>query len=225
MLQKIIPSSKALLAGALVSALLVPACSKSDTATEKQPETTTAAPAQPDPAAAAAKPAEPQAEPTAVTPEGEQAAQAAGPLAEGQEAPDFTAQAHDGSTVELAKLRGKPVVLYFYPKDETPGCTVEAQSFRDELPELAKLDATLIGVSMDTLESHKAFADNHKLNFPLISDADGAIAAKYGVDTSKGYTARVTFVIGPDGKIAKVYPAVQVQGHADEVLAALQSMK
>lgn len=217
MLQKIIPSSKALLAGALVSALLAPACSKSETtAGETQPETTTA---QPDPAAAAAKPTE-QAEPTAVAPEA-----AAGPLAEGQEAPDFTAQAHDGSTIELSKLRGKPVVLYFYPKDETPGCTIEAQSFRDDLPELAKLDATVIGVSMDSLESHKAFADNHKLGFPLISDEDGSLAAKYGVDTSKGYTARVTFVIGPDGKIARAYPEVKVQGHADEVLAVLQSLK
>jgi thioredoxin-dependent peroxiredoxin len=213
-------SSNALLAAALAAVLLAPACNKAEENPSTQPEVTKPAePAQPDPAAA--KPAEPQAEATAVAPEGDQA----GPLAEGTEAPDFTAPAHDGTTVELAKLRGKPVVLYFYPKDETPGCTVEAQTFRDELPELAKLDATLVGVSMDTLESHKAFAENHKLNFPLISDADGAIAAKYGVDTSRGYTARVTFVIGADGKIAKVYPAVQVQGHADEVLAALQSMK
>jgi peroxiredoxin Q/BCP len=224
-MHSMIRSSKALLAGALACALMAPACSKSESEQNPSPQPEAAKPAepaQPDPGAAA-KPAEA----TAVAPEGaEQAARAAPtPLAEGQEAPDFTAPAHDGSTVELAKLRGKPVILYFYPKDETPGCTVEAQSFRDELPELAKLDATLIGVSMDTLESHKAFADNHKLNFPLISDADGAIAAKYGVDTSKGYTARVTFVIGADGKIAKVYPAVQVQGHADEVLAALQSMK
>ena len=215
-------SSNALLAAALAAALLAPACSKTEETTSPQPEATKPAePAQTDPGAAA-KPAEPEA--TAVAPEGtEQPAPT--PLAEGTEAPDFTAQAHDGSTVELAKLRGKPVVLYFYPKDETPGCTVEAQAFRDDLPELQKLDAHVIGVSMDNLESHKAFADNHKLNFPLISDADGAIAAKYGVDTSKGYTARVTFVIGPDGKIAKVYPAVQVQGHADEVLAALQSIK
>jgi peroxiredoxin Q/BCP len=211
-------SSNALLAAALAAALLAPACSKTEENPSPQPEVTE--PAQNDPGAA--KPAE--AEATAVAPEGSEQP-APTPLAEGAEAPDFTAQAHDGSTVELAKLRGKPVVLYFYPKDETPGCTVEAQAFRDDLPELQKLDAHVIGVSMDNLESHKAFADNHKLNFPLISDADGAIAAKYGVDTSKGYTARVTFVIGPDGKIAKVYPAVQVQGHADEVLAALQSIK
>jgi peroxiredoxin Q/BCP len=211
--------SNALLAAALAAALLAPACSKTEETTSAQPETTRPAePAQNDPGAAA-KPAE--AEATAV--ESEQPAPT--PLAEGAEAPDFTAQAHDGSTVELSKLRGKPVVLYFYPKDETPGCTLEAQAFRDDLPELQKLDAHVIGVSMDTLESHKAFADNHKLNFPLISDADGAIAAKYGVDTSKGYTARVTFVIGPDGKIVKDYPEVKVQGHADEVLAALQSIQ
>lgn len=222
-MHSMIRSGKALLASALACALLAPACSKTEESSAPQPEAAKPAePAQPEPGAAAK--ATETAEATAVTPEAAQPA-APTPLAEGQEAPDFTAPAHDGTTVELAKLRGKPVVLYFYPKDETPGCTVEAQSFRDELPELAKLDATLIGVSMDSLESHKTFADNHKLNFPLISDADGAIAAKYGVDTSKGYTARVTFVIGPDGKIAKVYPAVQVQGHADEVLAALQSLK
>jgi thioredoxin-dependent peroxiredoxin len=213
-------SRNALLAAALAAVLLAPACNKAEENPSPQPEVTKPAePAQPDPAAAAKT-----AEPTAVAPETTEEA-APTPLAEGSEAPDFTAPAHDGTTVELAKLRGKPVVLYFYPKDETPGCTVEAQTFRDELPELAKLDAKLIGVSMDTLESHKAFAENHKLNFPLISDTDGAIAAKYGVDTSKGYTVRVTFVIGADGKIAKVYPAVKVQGHADEVLAALQSMK
>ena len=216
-------SSKALLAAALAAALLAPACSKEETTA--QPEAAKPAdPAQPDPGAAA-KPTEP-AEATAVAPEGAGSEQQAPtPLAEGTEAPDFTAPAHDGTTVELSKLRGKPVVLYFYPKDDTPGCTVEAQAFRDDLPELQKLDAHVIGVSMDDLESHKTFADNHKLNFPLISDADGALSAKYGVDTSKGYTARVTFVIGPDGKIAKVYPAVQVQGHADEVMAALQSIK
>jgi peroxiredoxin Q/BCP len=213
-------SSKALLASLLAVALLAPACNKTEENVSPQPEPPSAEPAQPDPAAAAAKPAEP----TAVVPEGAEQA-VASPLAEGQEAPDFTAPAHDGSTVELSKLRGKPVVLYFYPKDDTPGCTVEAQAFRDDLPELQKLDAHVVGVSMDNLESHKTFADNHKLNFPLISDADGAIAAKYGVDTSKGYTARVTFVIGVDGRIARVYPAVQVQGHADEVLTALQSLK
>lgn len=146
-------------------------------------------------------------------------------LAEGQEAPSFTAEAHDGSTIELAKLRGEPVVLYFYPKDETPGCTAEAQAFRDEQPEFEKLNAKVIGVSFDSLESHKAFAENHQLNFPLVADPGGEIAAKYGVDTSRGVAARVTFVIDAQGKIAKVYPKVQVQGHADEVLAQLQSLK
>ena len=205
-------TSNALLAGALACALLAPACSKAEETA--QPETAQPEAARPE--TAQPKPAEPV-EPAAV--------EAAGPLAVGQDAPDITAPAHDGTTVELAKLRGKPVVLYFYPKDETPGCTIEAQAFRDELPALQALDATVVGVSMDSLESHKAFADNHGLNFPLISDADGTIAAAYGVDVSKGYTARVTFVIGADGKIAKVYPAVQVQGHAQDVIASLQSMK
>ena len=146
-------------------------------------------------------------------------------LAEGQDAPDFTAQAHDGSTIELGKLRGAPVVLYFYPRDETPGCTAEAQAFRDDQPELAKLNARVIGVSLDSLDSHKAFADHHGLNFPLVADPGGEIAARYGVDTSRGVAARVTYVIDASGKIAKVYPKVQVQGHADEVLAVLQSLK
>jgi peroxiredoxin Q/BCP len=153
------------------------------------------------------------------------AGQPAGLLAEGQDAPNFTAQAHDGTTIELGKLRGEPVVLYFYPKDETPGCTAEAQAFRDEQPELEKLNARVIGVSLDSLDSHKAFADNHGLNFPLVADPGGEIAAKYGVDTSRGVAARVTYVIDAGGKIAKVYPKVQVQGHADEVLAVLQSLE
>ncbi len=170
---------------------------------------------------------------TAQAPAGDQSADQAaaaatagqGLLAEGQQAPDFTAQAHDGTTIELGKLRGEPVVLYFYPRDETAGCTAEAQAFRDDQPELAKLNARVIGVSLDSLDSHKAFADNHDLNFPLVADPGGEIAAKYGVNTSRGVAARVTYVIDASGKIAKVYPKVQVQGHADEVLAVLQSLK
>ncbi|ACY14431.1 peroxiredoxin [Haliangium ochraceum] len=146
-------------------------------------------------------------------------------LAVGAPAPDFTAPTHDGTSVQLSALRGQPVVLYFYPKDETPGCTAEAQAFRDEMPAFEKLDATVIGVSLDSVESHKAFADNHSLNFPLAADPDGAIAAKYGVDTSRGVAARVTYLIAADGTVAAVFPEVRVDGHADEVLAALQAME
>lgn len=145
-------------------------------------------------------------------------------LAEGTSAPDFTAQAHDGTTVQLSELRGKPVVLYFYPKDETPGCTIEAQSFRDEMPDFEQHGATVLGVSLDSIESHKQFAENHKLQFPLLADTEGEIAAKYGVSTEGGYARRVTFVIDPKGAIAKVYPQVDVKKHADEVLEVVKSL-
>jgi len=197
---------------AAFAALPAPGCTKNEN-TGESAEATAQAPAG-DPSAG------PAAAAAAAT-----TGQPAGLLAEGQDAPDFTAQAHDGTTIELGKLRGEPVVLYFYPRDETPGCTAEAQAFRDDQPELAKLNARVIGVSLDSLDSHKAFADNHELNFPLVADPGGEIANKYGVDTSRGVAARVTYVIDASGKIAKVYPKVQVQGHADEVLAVLQSLK
>lgn len=146
------------------------------------------------------------------------------PLAQGTPAPDFTAQAHDGTTVQLSKLQGKPVVLYFYPKDETPGCTIEAQSFRDEMPDFEQHGATVLGVSLDSIESHKQFAENHNLQFPLLADTKGEVATKYGVSTEGGYARRVTFVIDPKGTIAKVYPQVDVKGHADEVLEVVKSL-
>ena len=142
-------------------------------------------------------------------------------LAVGTEAPDFESVAHDGAHLRLRDLRGAPVVLYFYPKDETPGCTAEAEAFRDESARMQQLGGRVIGVSLDTIESHREFARHHELAFPLLSDAGGAIAAKYGVSTRSGFAERVTFIIGPDGKIARVFPEVRVSGHADEVLTAL----
>lgn len=205
------------------AALLAPGCAKNESAAPGAAgEATATAPAEASGEATAQATATGQNQPAA--PGAAAAAPASTLLAEGQDAPDFTAQAHDGTTIELAKLRGEPVVLYFYPKDETPGCTAEAQAFRDEQPEFEKVKARVIGVSLDSLDSHKAFADNHQLNFPLVADPGGEIAARYGVDTSRGVAARVTYVIDANGKIAKVYPKVQVQGHADEVLAALQSL-
>lgn len=147
-----------------------------------------------------------------------------GPLIEGAEAPDFAAPGHDGTVVRLSALRGRPVVLYFYPKDETPGCTLEAERFRDRSVDLTAAGVQLIGVSMDDVASHKAFAANHGLAYPLISDSDGAIAARYGVETSSGHAKRVTFLIGPNGRIAKTFPAVEVQGHDDAVLAAVHDL-
>jgi peroxiredoxin Q/BCP len=145
-----------------------------------------------------------------------------GELAVGSPAPDFTTKAQDGSTVHLAALKGKPVVVYFYPKDETPGCTKEACSFRDSWDALAKTGVILIGVSTDTEDSHKAFAAHHKLPFLLVSDADGKIAQSFGVPLQEGYTSRQSFVIGPDGLLKKIYRKVDVGVHAQEIMADVQ---
>ena len=136
----------------------------------------------------------------------------------GQPAPDFTATAQDGSTVHVAALGGKTVVVYFYPKDETPGCTKEACSFRDAWTAIGKTGAVLVGVSADSIESHKAFAAHYKLPFLLVSDPDGSIGKKYGV-AFEGYHHRETIVIGKDGKVKKTYRKVDVAVHAQEILA------
>jgi thioredoxin-dependent peroxiredoxin len=135
----------------------------------------------------------------------------------GKPAPDFTSAAQDGTSVHLAALKGKHVVVYFYPKDETPGCTKEACSFRDTWQDIAKTGAVLIGISADTNDSHKAFAAHYKLPFLLLSDPDGKIGAAYGVPFA-GHHQRETFVIGADGNVAKVYRKVDVTTHAAQVL-------
>jgi peroxiredoxin Q/BCP len=150
-----------------------------------------------------------------------------GELTPGSEAPDFTATAHDGTELRLSKLTGKHVVLYFYPKDETPGCTKEACSFRDAWRELAATGTVLIGISTDGLESHRSFADHFQLPFHLVSDPDGAIAKAYGVPQRyrsasgveyTGILARQTIVIAPDGRVKKIYRTVDVTTHAREIL-------
>jgi peroxiredoxin Q/BCP len=197
----------------VVSAALALVACKSQT---DAPPAASAAPAAATPAAAPAAPA--PAAPAAPAAPGDEKL-----LAVGAPAPDVTGKAFDGTEVSLAKLAGKPVVVYFYPKDGTPGCTTEARDFRDDSAAFAALGAAVVGVSMDTPESHKGFAETEKLTFPLLSDPDGAIAAKFGVDTTRGFAKRTTFVIGKDGKIAKVFPDVHVQGHSDEVLAAVKA--
>ena len=146
-----------------------------------------------------------------------------GELAVGSPAPEFAARAHDGTEISIAALKGKPIVVYFYPKDETPGCTKEACAFRDAWKDLAATNVVLVGVSSDSADSHKKFAEHHKLPFHLVSDADGAIAKAYGVPTTLGYVARQTFVIGADGKLKKIYRTVDVGKHASEVLADVKS--
>jgi peroxiredoxin Q/BCP len=135
----------------------------------------------------------------------------------GKPAPDFNAPAQDGTTVHLSALKGKPVVVYFYPKDETPGCTKEACSFRDSWAALAKTGAVLVGVSADTLASHKQFVEHWKLPFLLASDPDGSIGKLYGVPFD-GVLHRQTFVIGADGLVKKVYRKVDVTTHAQQIL-------
>ena len=135
----------------------------------------------------------------------------------GQPPPDFTATAQDGTAIHLAALKGKPVVVYFYPKDETPGCTKEACSFRDAWDALSKKGVVLIGISADTDESHRAFVANHKLPFLLVSDPKGVIAAKFGVPMHLGFESRQSFVIGADGNVKKIYRDVDVTVHAKQI--------
>ena len=145
------------------------------------------------------------------------------PLAAGAPAPDVTFQLHTGEKLSLASLRGKPVVVYFYPKDDTPGCTVEAQEIRDLYEELKRTGAVVIGVSTDAPDSHRAFAEKHALPFLLASDAAGDVAKAFGVALKNGRMTRVSFVIGADGRIKRTFPQVTPKGHAAELLQAISS--
>ncbi len=147
-----------------------------------------------------------------------------------ENAPEFTLPADDGTKLKLSSLRGSPVVLYFYPKDDTPGCTKEACAFRDRSQELQKLGAKLLGVSADSVESHVKFRDKFKLNFPLLADVDHKVAEKYGAWREKNMYGkksmgiqRSTYLIDAKGKVAKVWKAVQVDGHDEKVIEALKA--
>ena len=148
--------------------------------------------------------------------------------AEGSNAPDFTLPSQDGSLVSLKDYRGKWVVLYFYPKDQTPGCTREAHNFQIDQPKYAALDAVVLGVSVDSVESHKKFCTNDGLNFKLLADTEHKVAKSYGSLTNLGvvkFAARHTFVIDPAGKIAKAYTNVDPAKHSSEVLADLNQLQ
>lgn len=143
----------------------------------------------------------------------------------GDAAPDFELETDDGSTVRLSDLRGRKVVLYFYPKDDTPGCTVQACEFRDSVQRLDEGDALVLGVSPDSVESHRKFKDKYDLNFPLLADTDHAVAEAYGVWKRKSMfgkkywgVERSTFVIDEAGKIQRALRKVNPKGHAAEVL-------
>lgn len=150
----------------------------------------------------------------------------------GDKAPDFTTQDQAGNQVGLGDFLGKWVVLYFYPKDMTPGCTTEACTFRDANQALTELGAVVLGVSTDTVQSHAKMASKHSLNFPLLADPDRRIVDAYGVWGPKSFmgrvfngTRRMTYIINPEGRIAKVYLKVKAKTHTEEVLADLKALQ
>ncbi|HHK42915.1 MAG TPA: thioredoxin-dependent thiol peroxidase [Planctomycetaceae bacterium] len=152
-------------------------------------------------------------------------------LEPGTRAPAFQLKDDHGRTVKLSDFKGRPVVLYFYPKDDTPGCTKEACAFRDASDRLQELGAVVLGVSPDSVESHAKFRDKYHLNFPLLSDPQHRVAEKYGAWREKNMYGkksmgiqRSTYLIGPDGKIAKVWKRVRVDGHDRQVLEALAEL-
>jgi peroxiredoxin Q/BCP len=153
---------------------------------------------------------------------------AKGDLKVGQKAPDFTVLNDKGGKVKLSDFKGKKVVLYFYPKDDTPGCTKEACAFRDGIAEIRRRGAEVIGVSIDSVESHQKFKNKFDLNFPLLADTDKKIVDAYGTWKEKSMygkkymgTERTTFIIDEQGKISHIFPKVKVDEHYDEVLQAL----
>jgi peroxiredoxin Q/BCP len=149
-------------------------------------------------------------------------------LAEGKKAPAFTLPDSDGNKVSLKDFAGKNVVLYFYPKDNTPGCTKEACDFNEALPDFKKIDAVVLGVSPDSQASHRKFSDKYELPFTLLSDEDKKVLEKYGVWQEKNMygrkymgVVRTTVIIDETGEIKKIFPKVKVKGHVDEVLKTL----
>jgi thioredoxin-dependent peroxiredoxin len=153
--------------------------------------------------------------------------QAMAEVKSGEQAPEFQLMDQNGVTQSLAKYAGQWVVLYFYPKDDTPGCTKEACEFRDDFDRLAEMGVTLLGVSLDDIESHQAFAEKYHLPFPLLSDADGQVAKRYGSLWQLGpikFAKRHSFIIDPKGLIAHVYRDVEPKTHSDEVINRLQAL-
>jgi peroxiredoxin Q/BCP len=146
----------------------------------------------------------------------------------GDKAPAFKAESDSGEKISLASFKGKPVVLYFYPKDDTPGCTTEACDFTSQLPAFEKLGVTVLGVSKDSIESHQKFKNKYKIKFALLSDEDGKICEAYGTWVEKSMYGkkymgidRSTFLISADGKIKSIWRKVKVPGHVEAVLEAL----
>lgn len=152
-------------------------------------------------------------------------------IEEGSKAPAFSLKDQDGKMVKLSELKGQPVVVYFYPKDDTPGCTKEACAFRDQQAELKKLGAVVLGVSLDDQASHAKFSEKFSLNFPLLVDTDHKVAEKFGAWREKNMYGKIsmgvqrsTFLIDSTGKVAKVWKRVQVDGHDQQVIDALKKL-
>jgi len=150
----------------------------------------------------------------------------------GDKAPDFTLPTDGGGSISLTELKGKTVVLYFYPRDDTPGCTAEACAFRDSLPDFSKVEAEVVGISRDSVASHDKFKKKFKLPFPLASDEDGNVTEAYGVWVEKSMYGkkymgieRATFLIDGKGVILDIWRKVKVDGHTDEVLKAAKALK
>lgn len=148
------------------------------------------------------------------------------PVRVGDKAPAFSASTHDGETVEIGGTLDKTTVLYFYPADETPGCTAEACSFRDDYESFSEAGAMVVGVSRDSLDSHRKFAEHHRLPFKLLSDADGELRRKYGVKNTLGLLpGRVTFVIDTNGVVQHVFSSqLRATKHVGEALAVVQRL-
>jgi peroxiredoxin Q/BCP len=149
----------------------------------------------------------------------------------GEKAPDFTLPTDGRGTLKLKDLKGKAVVLYFYPKDMTPGCTTEAQDFRDRAKAFEKAGAVVVGASKDSPARHDKFKEKQNLNFTLVSDEDGSLCEAYGVWQMKSFMGRkfmgiirATFLIDAKGVIGQIWPQVKVKGHAEEVLAAVKAL-
>jgi peroxiredoxin Q/BCP len=153
-------------------------------------------------------------------------------LDEGKPAPSFTLKADDGDKISLSGFKGRHLVIYFYPRDDTPGCTLEAQAFNKALAQLDRLGAAVVGISKDSLESHCKFRDKYRLKFPLLSDPDGKVIEKYGAWGEKNMygkksmgIVRSTVIVDPQGKVARVFSKVKVDGHVDAVVDTIKQLK
>ncbi len=144
---------------------------------------------------------------------------------EGDRFPDFSLLSDDGKTVSLSDLRGKEVVIYFYPKDNTPGCTKEACSFRDNINRFNSLGIPVYGISVDSVDSHIKFKNKYSLPFTLLSDSDKKLINELGIKSMFGTASRVTFILDKDGKIIKIYPKVSPDKHAEEIISFLNRFK